>query len=468
METKDTLLLVDDETDLVQGLSRTIQAEMPCEILTATSAEDALALLAAHPVDLVLTDIRMSGMDGLSLLKKIHKKDPHLSVILMTGYGTIETAVTAIREGAYDFISKPFKNDSLIHTLRKGLEHNRLVRENLRLSRILCASTPGLVGQSGPMRAIYEKIRMLARTDVTVLICGETGTGKELTARALHESSPRRGGPMITVNCPAIPESMLESELFGYAKGAFTGAVKDRQGYFAAAEGGTIFLDEIGDLPLPLQSKLLRVLQEKEINPLGSDLSRKVDVRILAATHQNLEKKVEDNTFRADLYYRLNVASLTMPPLREIREDIPLLVEHFLDKTACQLRMEKKRVSSLLLEELMQAPWPGNIRELENTLQGLCVMTQEKEIPPQNALKRDRIPDLDFFTDSPLPHRNLPYQQLKEKVLARFTRQYLDHLLKETSGNISHAARLSGIQRQSLQKIIRRYQMDATHYRGRE
>ncbi|TYT75502.1 sigma-54-dependent Fis family transcriptional regulator [Desulfobotulus mexicanus] len=463
---KDVLLIVDDETDLLSGLRRTLLAEILCDIHTASSAEEALRLLSKEPVDLVLTDIRMPGMDGLSLLREIHKKDPKLSIIFMTGYGTIAAAVSAIREGAYDFIPKPFKTETLIHVIRKGFEHNRLIRENIRLSRMVCTSVPGLIGQSAPMRSIYEKIRMLARTDVSVLISGETGTGKELAARAIHENSPRRGGPLITVNCPAIPESMLESELFGYTRGAFTGAVKDRAGYFVAAEGGSLFLDEIGDLPLSLQAKLLRVLQEKEIQPLGSDRSKKLDVRIIAATHQNLEKKIEDNTFRADLFYRLNVATITMPALREIREDIPLLTEHFLEKTACLLKMEKKRISPLLLEEFMAAQWPGNARELENTLQGLCVMTAEKEIKKAagNTSLLQKCPD--FFSDFNCPDMDLPYQQIKEEVLSRFTRKYLDHLLKKTSGNISQAARLSGIQRQSLQKIIRRYRMDAESYRA--
>ncbi|MDY0161673.1 sigma-54 dependent transcriptional regulator [Desulfobotulus sp.] len=465
MNSADTLLLVDDESDLLTGLARTILAEIPCEVHTASSAEAALSILKQEPIDLVVTDIRMPGMDGLSLLRKIRKNDPLVSVIFMTGYGTIETAVSAIREGAYDFIPKPFKNETLLHTIRKGLERNRLVRENQRLARMVCPTVPGLVGQSAPMRLVSEKIRMLARTDVTVLISGETGTGKELAARALHETSPRRGGPMITVNCPAIPESMLESELFGYTKGAFTGAVKDRQGYFAAAEGGTLFLDEIGDLPLGLQAKLLRVLQEKEIHPLGSDQARRVDVRILAATHQNLEKKAEAGTFRADLFYRLNVASLRMPSLREIREDLPLLVDHFLEKIACHLRMEKKLASPALLREFMEAPWPGNARELENTLMGLCALTEKKELGPRSpecppppcpepAIEEVQIPDLSF-----------PYQEAKERVIARFTQKYLDHLLRSTAGNISQAARVSGIQRQSLQKILRRHHMDAELYR---
>lgn len=460
----DSLLLVDDERDLLTGLSRTIQNEMACEIHRASSAERALDILSQEPIDLVVSDIRMSGMDGLSLLREIHRKDPHVPVILMTGYGSIEGAVAAIREGAYDFVTKPFKPDTLLHTLRKGLEHNRLVRENIRLSRMVCLPSGGLVGHSPSMRRVYEKIRMLARTDITVLISGETGTGKELAARALHEKSPRRGGPLITVNCPAIPESMLESELFGYAKGAFTGAHRDRPGYFAAAEGGTLFLDEIGDLPMGLQTKLLRVLQEKEIQPLGSDRKKHLNVRILAATHQDLAKKIETGTFRPDLFYRLNVANLHMPALRDIREDIPLLLEHFLEKCACQFRMDKKQVSSALLREFMEAPWPGNVRELENTLQGLYVLTEGREIPAQNPCRTLDEPE-NPLEQEPLPDLSFPYQELKERVLSRFTRRYLDHLLRSTSGNVSQAARISGIQRQSLQKIMRRYHMDGEHYR---
>ena len=460
----ETLLIVDDESDLLSGLVRTLERKLEATLLTATSGETALKILEARPVDLMLADIRMPGMDGLELLSCALKADPDLTVILMTGHGTIETAVQAIRKGAWDFIPKPFDMATVLHAVRKGCEHNRLVRENQRLSRMVCEMAPGMIGKSKGIREVFDRIRMLSRTDVTVLIGGETGTGKEMAARAIHEQSARRGKAMITVNCPAIPESILESELFGYKKGAFTGAETDRTGQFDAAEGGTIFLDEIGDLPMSIQTKLLRVLQEREVQPLGTPESHRVDVRILAATNRNLEEKIADGSFRADLYYRLNVASLVMPPLRENREDIPLLVEHFLEKSACQLGVEPKTIAETALLALTARDWPGNVRELENFIQGLTATTPASHIPEIPASETPRTPPR--CTQFPEPDPALPYKVLKERVIDAFTLDYLDRLLTETDGNISKAARISGIQRQSLQKIVRRYELDVAHYRG--
>lgn len=460
----DTILFVDDEPDLLTGITRFVKAALNCRILTAENGDQAIALIRREPVDLVVTDIRMPGKDGLTLLGEILAIDPHISVMVMSGFGTIETAVAAIREGAYDFIQKPFSADTLIHAVRKALERNRLVRENLRLSRMVCETIPGMIGTTPPMQTAFDTIRMLAKTDVTVLIRGETGTGKEMAARAIHESGKRRSAPMITVNCPALPESILESELFGYRKGAFTGATKDRTGHFDAAEGGTIFLDEIGDLSMAVQTKLLRVLQEREIQPLGSNTTHKIDVRIIAATHQNLEEKIKNNTFRADLFYRLNIANLVMPPLREMPGDIPVFVEHFLKKSACLLDIPPKHLSPLLLEDFLGRTWPGNVRELENTIHGLCAMTQDAEIPPQASPKPEGSVPLPPAREAS-PNLDIPYKDLKEEMVARFTRSYLDHLFTHTKGNVSQAAKLSGIQRQSLQKIIRRYDLSMAPYR---
>lgn len=460
----DTILIVDDEVDLVVGLERTIRMEIDCQVLTAGNGAQALQILSHTPVDVVLADIRMPRMDGLDLLEQIKSRDPAVTVIIMTAFGTIEKAVEAIKKGAYDLIQKPLDEQRLFHLLRKGLELNRLVRENARLTEeIGRKETLGsIVGRSQPMQAVFAKINMLAQSDVTVLIRGETGTGKELAAKAIHHLSRRGRRSLITVNCPALPESILESELFGYRKGAFTHAIGDHTGMFDQAIGSSIFLDEIGDLSLAVQTKLLRVLQEKEIRPLGANQSHRVDTRILVATNQNLEHKINQNLFREDLFYRLNVATLTMPSLEAMPEDIPLLVDHFLRLVAREQEAARKTVTPQVLNQLMERPWPGNTRQLENLIRSWYAV----------------IPDLTITLDhlqqesAPVPcapakiNLAVPYQELKEQAIQSFTLEYLNRLLKETHGNVSAAAHLSGMKRQSLQKIIRRYGIDVQHLRS--
>lgn len=459
---QESVLIVDDEKDLVHGLERLLAQELDARILSAFSARDALHVVRNESIEVVLADIRMPEMDGLSLLNAIREMDPHVTVIMMTAYGTIEVAVESIKSGAYDFIQKPFDEERLVHLLKKGLERNRLVRENRRLVQKICEKEPmeHMVGQSQPMRRVFEGIRMLGRTDVTVLILGETGTGKDLAAQAIHGASRRRSRLMVTVNCPALPETILESELFGYKRGAFTGALKDHPGLFQQAHKSTIFLDEIGDLPMGVQTKLLRVLQEKEIKPLGDSQTHKVDVRIIAATNQDLEAKMAQNRFRPDLFYRLNVASLRMPPLREMKEDIPLLAEHFLEKASCELKVAPKQLSPGILSYLSDQDWPGNIRELENTIKNWCALT----LGPVIDLKTVGLaPPGPPPTGS--PGRLRPYLTMKQKAVDDFTLNYLTALLKESKGNISLAARISGIKRQSLQKIIKRYRLSIEQFR---
>lgn len=459
----DKILLVDDETDLIHGLQRSIAMEIDCRVLVAENGIQALEVLSSNPVDVVLADIRMPEMDGLTLLKEIKSRNPAITVIIMTAFGTIGKAVEAIKIGAYDFIQKPLDEERLIHLLRKGLELNRLVRENERLleKMHLHDSLANMIGQSKPMRDTFEKIRMLAKSDATVFIRGDTGTGKDLAAQAIHNLGPRSHRKMITVNCPALPETILESELFGYRKGAFTGAVQDRKGLFDQAHGSSIFLDEIGDLTIPVQTKLLRVLQEKEIKPLGSNLSHSVDVRILAATNQVLETKIQKNLFREDLFYRLNVAPLTMPRLDEMRSDIPLLVDHFLERIAGEQNKPVKTLTPEVLNTFLGRDWPGNIRELENVIRGLYAFTSDQKITlahvdtnPQPDLPRPKEMDL-----------VKPYQELKERAVETFTREYLNRLLKQTRGNVSTAAQIGGMKRQSLQKIIKRYGLDVDPFR---
>ncbi|PIE70903.1 MAG: DNA-binding response regulator [Deltaproteobacteria bacterium] len=463
---KDTLLIVDDEIDLLEGLKRTLEMACSCTVFTAGSGKAALDLLDAYPVDLVLTDLSMPGMDGMSLLAEIQHHDPLVTVILITGYGTVETAVSAIKSGAYDFIQKPFDEDRLIRQVRNGLERNRLLRENRRLAEMAGMRTGAggrFVGRSRLLCDMLEKIRMLSASEVTVLVTGETGTGKDLAARTIHETGPRKQGPFVTVNCPALPEQILESELFGYKKGAFTGAHQDKPGLFDLADGGTLFLDEIGDLSVPVQTKLLRVLQDKVVTPLGETKGHGVDVRILTATNQDLEAKIRDHSFRSDLFYRLNVARITLPPLREIRDDIPLLVDHFMNKAAADAGVPVKTLSSEALSWFIHRDWPGNVRELENRIYGLYALVPNTEIQlhhlAPDAVNPGARPEL-------LQNMNKPYKELKADVIDQFTIDYLNRLLTKTSGNVTLAARISGIQRQSLQKIIRRYGLHVQRFRG--
>jgi len=459
----DTILIVDDELELLSGLERTLTMDIDCRVLQAENGLDALALLQSNTVDLVLADINMPGMDGLELLGAVKSLDPAITVIIMTAYGTIEKAVEAIKGDAYDFIQKPFDDERLIHILRKGLERNRLVRENARLLKQVREQAPvaDIVGKSRPMIGVLDAIQMLAQTDVTVLVLGETGTGKDLAARAIHGFSNRKEKPLVTVNCPTVPENLLESELFGYVKGAFTNAGDSKRGLFEKAHEGTIFLDEIGDLSSTLQTKLLRVLQEKEIKPLGSNTSRTVDVRIIAATNRDLASAMESGQFREDLYYRLNVATLAMPPLNDMREDIPLLVEHFLEKAAQEQGMTRKQVSPEVMNYLLAREWPGNVRELENTLLGWCAMSAGDTIL-STVLPVDVKPCLQSGSGTSLER---PYKELKEDAIESFTIDYLTRLLQHTRGNITQSAQISGIKRQSLQKIIKRYDISVDQYR---
>ena len=459
----DTILLVDDEIDLINGIKRSILPQIKCEILTATSGKEALELIQSNAIDLVLTDISMPGVDGMELLQSIMDFDDNVTVIMMTAFGTIDNAVKALKIGAYDFVQKPLDFDHLVRLIRKGIEHNRLVRENTRLQRKICEKAPleNLVGTSKAMQTVHAQIQTLAKTDVPVLIVGETGTGKDLAAQAIHALSNRRHKELVTVNCPALPEGLLESELFGHTKGSFTGAIQNKKGLFDQADGGTIFLDEIGDLPKSLQTKLLRVLQSNEVKPVGANHSHHTNTRVLAATNQDLAAKIESGEFRADLYYRLKVTSLMMPSLREISNDIPLLVKYFLEKTACELNIETKTTSADVLAFLISREWPGNTRELENTIRGWTATLSDSFIQIEHI--RDNGKSLNESAVDLLGEET--YKDLKDKAIENFTRSYLTKLLTRTQGNVTLSAKISGIKRQSLQKIINRYGIDIDTYR---
>jgi DNA-binding NtrC family response regulator len=462
---RETLLAVDDERDLLQLLKRSLEPELDCHVETALSGKEAIRILHERDIDLVLADIKMPDMDGLELLRQVRREQSWLTVVLMTAYGCIELAVQAIKAGAYDFITKPFDHDRLVLTLRKALERSRLLRENLRLQRYAqdTSAFQNLVGKSRAMQRVYETIQMVAKTDLTVLITGESGTGKDLTARAIHALSNRGRQPFVVVNCPAVPEQILESELFGYRKGAFTHASQNKAGLFQEAHGGTIFLDEIGDISTSIQTKLLRVLQEKEIKPLGDTRSIQVDVRVLASTNRNLEEKIRRGEFREDLYYRLHVLPIVLPSLRDRREDLPSLVDHFLSKRCAELGKPPKTISPELMDLFLRHPWEGNVRELENIIVRGILFAPREQIRPEDA---------GFTQTSKLTAHSMdidltryPYRQAKEDNLRRFHLEYLGKLLQETQGNVSQAAQRCGLERQGLQQIMRRYGMRAEDYR---
>jgi DNA-binding NtrC family response regulator len=458
------ILIVDDERDMLQLLKRSLGPDLNCRIETASSGKAAIEVMHQDAFDLVLADIKMPQMDGLALLEVIKREWPELTVVMMTAYGTVDTAVEAMRNGAYDFVTKPFDHEALIVRLEKALERSRLLRENRRL-QMECSTTAAfqnIVGKSSAMNRVYETIQMVAKTDLTVLITGESGTGKELAARAVHNLSTRGRRPFVAVNCPTVPETILESELFGYKKGAFTHAAQNRIGLFQEAHGGTIFLDEIGDISPTIQTKLLRVLQVKEIKPLGDTKSISVDVRIIASTNQDLEAKIIKGEYREDFFYRLNVLPLKLPPLREHAEDIPIIANHLLEKHCAKLNQPLKKISPELMEIFVKRSWEGNVRELENVVMRGILFSATDEIRPQHIdLPREKAAALSHLT-APV---HLPYKEAKESILVQFNRQYLTCLLLENRGNVSRTARQCGLERQALQQILRRYDIQAERYR---
>ncbi|MCU0602827.1 MAG: sigma-54 dependent transcriptional regulator [Desulfobacterales bacterium] len=462
---KRSILIVDDEQDMLDLLKRSLEPDLNCRVETASSGEAALKRLSGEAFDLVLADIKMPGMDGLELLEIIKRKNPEQTVVMMTAFGQVDTAVAAMKSGAYDFITKPFEYDALLLRLEKALERSTLLKENQRL-QLACsplAVFENLVGKSAVMQRLYETIQMAAKTELTVLITGESGTGKDLSARAIHALSPRSRGPFVAVNCPTVPENILESELFGYRKGAFTHATENRIGLFQEAQAGSIFLDEIGDISPTIQTKLLRVLQEKEIKPLGDTRSITVDVRIIASTNQDLEAKIRKGEFREDFFYRLNVLPIRLPSLREHREDIPLIANHLLEKQCAHMGRPAKRISPELMQVFMGLHWAGNVRELENLIMRGISFSTGSEIRPVDvgedlSAVSHGLPAADFDGRS--------YKDAKQQSLQRFNARFIGRLLAECKGNVSQAARRCGLERQALQQIIRRYGIRADEYRS--
>ena len=473
--TSERLLIIDDEKDMLEGIKRLLGYELTnLQVETCADPRQGIELARQLAPDAVLLDVRMPGMDGIEVMGALKRHDPLMTCIIMTAHGTIELAVDAMRAGAYDFITKPFETETLLRVLDKGLERNRLIRENQALrGKVEKTDFHGMIGRSPVMRQLFDKIMAVARSDYSVLIRGESGTGKELTARAVHAESRRSRRDLVVVNCPAIPEHLLESELFGHRRGAFTGAERDQRGLFEEADGGTLFLDEIADIPVSVQTKLLRALQEGEIKPLGSVKSISVDVRIIAATNQNLEEKIRDRTFREDLFYRLGVVNLKTPNLEETAVDIPLLANHFAKIASEELEIPHRQFSPEALQLLTGAGWPGNVRQLQNVVRQ-AVMFSTHEI-----ISKDRLSG--FLTDvEKLSSRGSSseivletedggsiesYRDAKERVIERFTRRYIRNPMERTGGNVTKSAEISGLGRPSLQKILRRLGIDAGVYR---
>ena len=441
VSTQGKLLIVDDELSVRDSLGKWFREE-GYDVTTVENAGDALTQLAEQRWDAALVDIKMHGTDGIELQRRMHEVDPELVVIIMTGYASVETAVTALKNGAYDYVTKPLDPDEIAHLVKNALAHKRTAQENVLLRETVAeVARPGeLIGQSGPMRKIFDAIETVGPTDATALVTGESGTGKELVARAIHQASPRRFHPLVVIHCGALTETLLESELFGHEKGAFTGAQYRKKGKFEIAEGGTVFLDEIGDITLKTQTDLLRVLQEREITRVGGNQIIKVDFRCIAATNKDLEKLIEEGKFRPDLFYRLNVFRIELPPLRERREDIPPLVDHFVRKFSLAMNKRITRVSPAAMNLLQQQAWLGNVRELENAVERAMVVGQEPELREQD------------FIFKPQSASNGSGKKLEEMERAHILR-----VVEECAGNQSHAAEILDIDRVTLYHKLKKY-----------
>ncbi len=446
----DRVLVVDDEENML-ALFQKVLGKEGYEVVTASSGEEGLKRLETEWFDLVVSDLKMPGLDGFELLRKVKMVSPSLPCIMLTAYGTVDSAVAAMKEGAYDYLAKPVNNEEIKLVVKKALDLHRLTREveRLRDQIEIEKDFKNMIGRSKPMRVLFRLIKLVAGSNTTILIQGESGTGKELVARSIHYHSPRRDRPFVAVDCGALPETLLESELFGHIRGSFTGAIGNRKGLFEEADGGTILLDEVGDTTVTFQSKLLRVLQEGEIRPVGSSKSVKVDVRVIAATNKDLKKGVENKAFREDLYYRLAVVPIVIPPLRQRREDIPLLVDHFIRKYCGQNRLEVKRISAKALRLLIDSPWPGNIRELENVIERAVLISPGPEIGPEALF-------LEQAVGEELPP---PLLDATRAAAETVEKERIVEATQKTKGNRSRAAKLLGISRATLYNKLKRYHL---------
>ncbi|MEK7297566.1 MAG: sigma-54 dependent transcriptional regulator [Planctomycetota bacterium] len=457
MKTKGTrILVVDDEIGYRKVLSNTL-SERGFTVKTAASGEEALEELKRQEFPIIIVDMKLPGdIDGLEVLQRA-KKMYNASVLIMTAYGKIETAVEAMRQGAFNYITKPFNIDEIFLNIDRMITQQKIIDENKYLHTELekVYGLKKIIGNSRAMLKVLDMVSRVAFSSATVLITGESGTGKELVARAIHFSGNRKDGKFVAINCATLSENLLESELFGHVKGAFTGAVKDKKGLFEDADGGALFMDEIGDIPKSVQAKMLRVLQEGEFMSLGDTVTKKVDVRIIAATNQDLLQRVQDKEFREDLYYRLNVINITVPPLRERKEDIPLLVKHFIGKYNKKENKQIKGVSPEIEKEFYHYNWPGNVRELENVIERAITLTNEDTITADVVLPQVKKEGDTGTTETELFAQ--PYKEARRKSLDAFNIKYITNVLNKTSGNVTNAAKESEIERQYLQRMLKRY-----------
>ncbi|MEE9275938.1 MAG: sigma-54 dependent transcriptional regulator [bacterium] len=442
------IVVVDDEERMVQLLEKLLSGE-GYDVRTAGGAREALGLIAEADCDLVITDVRMHGGDGTSLLRSLQEQGSSAIVILMTAYASVASAVEAMNAGAFHYLTKPFKIDEMLLTVRKALESHSLRRE-VKTLRAEVEDRYGLgnvIGKSKAMKDVFDKAKRVAKTHSTILIIGKTGTGKELMAKSIHYLSQRSGRPFVAVNCSAIPETLIESELFGHMKGSFTGAVANHKGLFEEAHGGTLFLDEVAEVPLPIQVKLLRVLQEREIRRIGGRENIRIDVRLISATNRDLEERIKESKFREDLYYRLNVIPLRLPELKERTEDIPILVNHFIQKFCKENDLPPKRLTKGALQALLEYEWPGNVRELENAVERAMALCEKDEIEAEDLPRR-------IFA---VRGDGRVLQVGGEVTLDALERRHIESVLRRTGGHQIRASRVLGIDRRTLYRKLVKY-----------
>ena len=451
---KEQILVVDDDEGLLHLLKMRLAAE-GVAVTACTTGQDAVIEAKKKMFDLAITDLRLRGEDGLDVTEELLRIHPQLPVIILTAHGSIPNAVEAMQRGAFGYLTKPFDDKELKATIEKALAQQRMSKEIQRLKSLVkeLYGLENVVARSPAMQRLFQQIAQVADSDATILLFGETGTGKEVMARVVHTNSRRSKGPFVALNCAAIPEALFESELFGHVRGAFTSAHGPKKGLFQSANGGTIFLDEIGEMPLSMQVKLLRAVQEREVREVGSELSTKIDVRIIAATNKDLGEAVKNGSFRNDLYYRISVVPLFIPPLRDRRDDIPLLAQHFLKISNQRANKDVRGFTPTALHRLMVNPWPGNVRELENAIEKAVVMTRQDMITP------DLLPSVGVSPDAPLK----PLTEAKEE----FERTYLKNVLQLTGGNISRAAQFAGRYRADFYKMLRKYGLHPSTTKGK-
>ncbi|MCE9625795.1 MAG: sigma-54 dependent transcriptional regulator [Deltaproteobacteria bacterium] len=454
---KSQILVVDDEPVVLKALERFL-TEQGCEVTPAENFDKAVKALEGGRIELALVDLKLGDRDGIELVQHIQKTSPQTACIIMTGHGSIDTAIDAIKAGAFHYVTKPFQFDDLLNLVQKSIEHQRAREENRQLKKQLNLKygLENIVGVSDGIKSIFDLVDKVADTDSTVLLLGESGTGKELVAKAIHYNSRRSNRTLVPVNCAAIPEDLLESELFGHVKGAFTGAVVTRTGRFEMADGGTLFLDEIGDMSPKLQVKLLRVLQERRFEPVGSGRSVEVDVRIIAATNKNLEKAVKERTFREDLFYRLNVIPIRIPPLRERKTDIPLLIEHFLERFSRENGKKMPQVTPECMQMLSRYSWPGNVRELENAVERLVILKTDQIIAVKDLPEKFLHGGGKIFTSVNIPDHGISFKN----VVNDFENELILKALEKTAWNKNKAATLLKLNRTTLVEKIKRRQLE--------